>query len=233
MLASLCCAIVLRCSLVLGICVLVGREDAGGGLALAGGMATGFISSYLSYKVFEATGRIPYSAAFLVASGCLGTGCPGDDDGCLDCLDRCLWLGRDSGGASAEASCEEGVLRAESCEGSWQREGGASPLMGLGLGLATWCLLTRVVPLGQLRSWPYGVLAALSVFVLAVLGTRHLRRPRAMPEEVASRYPFAVPTGSGLLSGGPCPCPWHWACERAFGGLYFSRMDCVDKEVSL
>lgn len=37
------------------------------------------------------------------------------------------------GGASAEASCEEGVLRAESCEGSWQREGGTSPLMGLGL----------------------------------------------------------------------------------------------------
>ena len=32
---------------------------------------------------------------------------------------------------------------------------------------------------------------------------------------------------------GPRPCPWHWACERAFGGLYFSRMDCVDKEVSL
>ena len=29
--------------------------------------------------------------------GCLETGCPGDDDGCLDCLDRCLWLGRDSG----------------------------------------------------------------------------------------------------------------------------------------
>ena len=137
------------------------------------------------------------------------------------------------GGASAEASCEEGVLRAESCEGSWQREGGTSPLMGLGLGLATWCLLTRVVQLGQLRSWPYEVLVALSMFVLAALGARHLRRPRAMPEEVASRDSFAVPTGSDPLSGGPRPCPWHWACERAFGGLYFSRMDCVDKEVSL
>lgn len=68
MLASLCCAIVLRRSLVPGTCVLVGREDAGGGLALAGGMATGFISSYLNYEVFEATGRIPYSAALLVAS---------------------------------------------------------------------------------------------------------------------------------------------------------------------
>ena len=109
------------------------------------------------------------------------------------------------GGASAEASCEEGVLRAESCEGSWQREGGTSPLMGLGLGLATWCLLTRVVQLGQLRSWPYEVLVALSMFVLAALGARHLRRPRAMPEEVASRDSFAVPTGSDPLSGGPCP----------------------------
>ena len=137
------------------------------------------------------------------------------------------------GGASAEASCEEGVLQAESCEGSWQREGGTSPLMGLDLGLATWCLLTRVVPLGQLRSWPYEVLAVLSMFVLAALGTRRLRRSRTMPEEVASRDPFAVPTGSDPLSGGPRPCPWHWACERAFGGLYFSRMDCVDKEVSL
>lgn len=46
----------------------MGREDAGGGLALAGGMATGFISSYLSCEVFEATGRIPYSSALLVAS---------------------------------------------------------------------------------------------------------------------------------------------------------------------
>ena len=68
MLASLCCAIVLRRSLVPGTCVLVGREDAGGGLALAGGIATGFISSYLNYEVFEVTGRIPYSAALLVAS---------------------------------------------------------------------------------------------------------------------------------------------------------------------
>ena len=68
MLASLCCAIVLRRSLVPGTCVLAGHVDAGGGLALAGGMATGFISSYLSYEVFEATGRIPYSAALLVAS---------------------------------------------------------------------------------------------------------------------------------------------------------------------
>ena len=131
-------------------------------------------------------------------------------------IGACGW-GVTQGEASAEASCEEGVLRAESCEGSWQREGGTSPLMGLGLGLATWCLLTRVVPLGQLRSWPYGVLAVLSMFVLAALGTRHLRRPRTMPEEVASRYPFAVPTGSDPLSGGPYPCPWHWACKRAFG----------------
>ena len=77
--------------------------------------------------------------------------------------------------------------------------------MGLGLGLATWCLLTRVVQLGQLRSWPYEVLVALSMFVLAALGARHLRRPRAMPEEVASRDSFAVPTGSDPLSGGPCP----------------------------
>ena len=77
--------------------------------------------------------------------------------------------------------------------------------MGLGLGLATWCLLTRVVPLGQLRSWPYEVLVALSMFVLAALGTRHLRRSRTMPEEIAPRDPFAVPTGSDPLSGGPCP----------------------------
>lgn len=187
-------------------------------------MATGFISSYLSYKVFEATGRIPYSAALLVASelGVLVMAMVA----WIVSIGACGW-GVTQGGE------RRGVLRAESCEGSWQREGGTSPLMGLGLGLATWCLFTRVVPLGQLRSWPYEVLAALSVFVLAALGTRHLRRPRIMPEEVASRYPFAVPTGSGLLSGGPCPCPWHWACERAFGGLYFSRMDCVDKEVSL
>ena len=75
--------------------------------------------------------------------------------------------------------------------------------MGLGLGLATWCLLTRVVPLGQLRSWPYEFLAVLSMFVLAALGTRRLRRSRTMPEEVAPRDPFAVPTGSDPLSGGP------------------------------
>lgn len=68
MLASLCCAIVLRRSLVPGTCAFAGHVDDGGGLALAGGMATGFISSYLSYEVFEATGRIPYSAALLVAS---------------------------------------------------------------------------------------------------------------------------------------------------------------------
>lgn len=202
MLASLCCAIVLRRPLVPGICAFAGHVDDGGRLALAGGMATGFISSYLSYEVFEATGRIPYSAALLVAS----------ELGVLVMLmvawivsiGACGW-GVTQRGASAEASCGEGVLRAESCEGSWQREGGTSPLMGLGLGLATWCLLTRVVPLGQLRSWPYEVLAALLVFVLAALGTRHLRRSRTMPEEVAPRDPFAVPTGSDPLSGGPCP----------------------------
>ena len=230
MLASLCCAIVLRRPLVPGICAFAGHVDNGGRLALAGGMATGFISSYLNYEVFEATGRIPYSAALLVVSelGVLVMAMVA----WIVSIGACGW-GVTQGGASAEASCEEGVLRAESCEGSWQREGGASSLMGLGLGLATWCLLTRVVPLGQLRSWPYGVLAVLSMFVLAALGTRRLRRSRTMPEEVASRYPFAVPTGSDPLSGGPRPCPWHWACERAFGGLYFSRMDCVDKEVSL
>ena len=230
MLASLCCAIVLRRPLVPGICAFAGHVDNGGRLALAGGMATGFISSYLSCEVFEATGRIPYSAALLVVSelGVLVMAMVA----WIVSIGACGW-GVTQGGASAEASCEEGVLRAESCEGSWQREGGASSLMGLGLGLATWCLLTRVVPLGQLRSWPYGVLAVLSMFVLAALGTRRLRRSRTMPEEVASRYPFAVPTGSDPLSGGPRPCPWHWACERAFGGLYFSRMDCVDKEVSL
>ncbi len=68
MLASLCCAIVLRRSLVPGTCAFAGHVDDGGGLALAGGMATGFISSYLSCEVFEATGRIPYSAALLVTS---------------------------------------------------------------------------------------------------------------------------------------------------------------------
>jgi hypothetical protein len=68
MLASLCCAIVLRCSLVLGTSAFAGHVDDGGRLALAGGMATGFISSYLSCEVFEATGRIPYSAALLVVS---------------------------------------------------------------------------------------------------------------------------------------------------------------------
>lgn len=68
MLASLCCAIVLRRPLVPGICAFAGHVDDGGRLALAGGMATGFISSYLSCEVFEATGRIPYSAALLVTS---------------------------------------------------------------------------------------------------------------------------------------------------------------------
>ena len=64
MLASLCCAIVLRCSLVLGTCVLVGREDAGGVLRLLAGWRRGSSPATSATRSLRRRGGSPTAQPF-------------------------------------------------------------------------------------------------------------------------------------------------------------------------